>query len=70
MIVAARVAAQMDQAMATGWQAERFARTKRMKPLGEYMTNKSRDAGRSGAAKVLDLFRRKAAETKGRSNTG
>ena len=37
MIVGARMKAQGDLALSIGWNAEAFARTKRMKPLAEYL---------------------------------
>lgn len=50
-----------DLALATGWEAERFHRTKTIKALGEYLkprlTPEERQA--TGAAKVRALFERK-----------
>lgn len=37
MIVGARRKASQEQALSIGWNAEAFARTKRMKPLDDYL---------------------------------
>jgi hypothetical protein len=48
-----------EQALAIGWHAEVFARTKRMKSLGEYCDRRTdEERADEGGAKVLALFRR------------
>ncbi|MFN7028389.1 MAG: hypothetical protein ACK4PC_03390 [Sphingopyxis sp.] len=54
--------AAQDSALATGWQAERFARTKSLNPLADYLTKPMTPKQRQsqGAAKVMALFKTKA----------
>jgi hypothetical protein len=60
MIVAARFEASSQEAIAIGWYAETFARTKRLKPLAKLlepdMPPKKKAA--DGASKVAAMFKR------------
>jgi len=68
MIVSARMKGNHDIATATGWHAERFARTKNVKSLGEYLKQPPTPAEKqaTGIAKVQALFARKLLEAKGK----
>lgn len=59
MIVGARMESQGDLATMIGWNAEAFARTKKMKPLGDYLKpaptpEGRRDKGASEVKRMLD----------------
>lgn len=62
MIVGARFKGNFDLATASGWNAERFARTKNIKALGEYL--KPAPTPEEKQAKVKALFARKFREQK------
>jgi len=56
-----------DNATAIGWSAEAFARTKTMKPLGDYLKPEPTavDMRAKGAADVGAMLRRLEARSKG-----
>lgn len=59
-------------AVMTGWNGEAFARTKRLKPLPEYLKPAPDEGTRqaNGAAAVLALFRRAQAKQEKRVGDG
>lgn len=59
--MAARFKGQFDQALATGWQAERFARDKSMKPLGEYLKEERKPDPDEGARALRAMLARRRA---------
>jgi hypothetical protein len=57
--VGARIKGQIDLAVSVGWNAEAFARTKRMKPLAEYLKpaptpERTRDQGARDVKLMFD----------------
>lgn len=50
--VAGRTKRDADMAIATGWWAERFAREKRLSPLGEYLERDGREVGLDEASRL------------------
>ncbi|TDW65349.1 hypothetical protein EDF57_103533 [Novosphingobium sp. PhB55] len=59
MIVGARMKGAAAQALATGWHAEAFARTKRLKPLDKLLEPAltPEEKRNAGTGKVLAMFR-------------
>lgn len=66
MIVDARLKAKLDLAIMIGWQGEKFARTPRIKPLGEYLKATGRPDPDTGAADLRDMISRRARKQGGR----
>lgn len=60
--MAARLKAADEAAIVAGWQAERFAREKMLKPLKKYLEPAPVRGGPGGNARVIDMFRRFAAK--------
>lgn len=58
--------ASADKALSIGWNAEAFARTKRMKPLGEYLKPAPSPEGRraKGTSDVKRMLDRMIAKQK------
>lgn len=54
--------ASADLATMIGWNAEAFARTKRMKPLGKYLEPTKPKTAESGALDVKRMFDRMIAK--------
>jgi hypothetical protein len=62
--VGARLEADSEQAVAIGWHAEAFARTKRMKPLPEYLKpppspERQREQGARDVKRMFDRMIKK-----------
>lgn len=50
----------------TGWQAERFARTKRLKPVADYLNEEPKKSAETGARDVRAMFDRMIAKQEAR----
>lgn len=59
--------ASVDLATMIGWNAEAMARTKRMKPLGEYLKPAKAKSAESGAHDVRRMFDRMIKKQEGAS---
>lgn len=65
----ARLKSRAHQELATGWHAEAFARTKQLKPLGDYLMDDDERA-RRGAGRVLALAKAVKAKQEQTDGTG
>ena len=62
--------ARVDLATMTGWNAEMFARTKRLEPLGTYLKPAQPPGPEQGAADLRAMIARMAAKQGARDGTG